>query len=75
MVEKFFFAKVDGLAAGTVLVAVYCWQNLKNPTRLFRRSFISEQVVVGTVLARFVCSHLVEVPERVLSALVVLVVR
>ena len=23
-----------------------------------------EQVVVGTVLARFVCSHLFEVPER-----------
>ena len=43
MVEKFFFAKVDGLAAGTVLVAVYCWQNLKKPTRLVRRSFISRE--------------------------------
>ena len=34
-----------------------------------------EQVAVGTVLARFVCSHLVEVPERVMSALIVLIVR
>jgi hypothetical protein len=32
-------------------------------------------VAVGTVLARFVCSHLVEVLERVLSALIVLIVR